>query len=375
MEQDVTNESSSSTISPDVEPPFATIEEAFSKAKENLEPGAWDYLEGGAGSEITLRANRAEFTRWQFRPRVMSGLPSPETSTTVLGIPLALPVLTAPFGADGMFAPEGHKAVAQANEVHGVISVVPEAGTFSMEDVASASPAAARICQLHPMGDPAGFRRMLKRIEAAGYSAICVTVDCPTAGWRERNLRNKFDVQREVFGGNYPAWWGPRELGEVFGQLFSRTAPVWSWDELAAEMSHTSLPWIAKGILNGEDAQAAVGAGASALVVSNHGGRQLDSAPPALAQLPEVVAAVGGRAEILLDSGIRQGNDIVKAVALGARAVFLGRPVAAALAAGGQAGVEHALWLLREEMISTLTLLGRGSITDLGPDAVTRSGS
>jgi 4-hydroxymandelate oxidase len=351
---------------------FATLAEAFEIAKGRLAPEAWDFLEGGAGDEVTLRANRTEFDRWQFRPRTMSGRAAPGTATTVLGIPLGLPVLTAPFGTDGMFDPEGHKAVARANAAFGTVSIVPEAGTHSIEQVAEAAPAAARIAQLHPMGDPGNYRAMLDRIAAAGYGAICVTVDCPTGGWRERNLRNRFEIDPRVVSGNYPGW-ARGDLSSVFGQLFTRSAPVWSWDDLAEHMQHTHLPWMAKGILTGEDAVRAVGAGASAVLVSNHGGRQLDGTPPALTQLPEVVAAVGDRTEILLDSGIRRGTDIVKAIALGARAVVIGRLAAVGLAAGGQPGLERVLSLLRDEVTTVLTLLGRGSIDELDASALVRS--
>ena len=248
-------------------------------------------------------------------------------------------------------------------------SIVPEAGTHSLEDVAAAAPEAARIAQLHPMGDEANFTRMLRRIEDAGYSAVCVTVDCPTGGWRERNLRNRFTLDPALIAGNYPAGNGVRPQ-DVFGQLFTRDQPVWGWDRLAALMSGTRLPWIAKGVLTGEDAVRAVDAGASAVLVSNHGGRQLDGAPAALAQLPEVVCAVGDAVEVLLDSGVRTGADIVKAVALGARVVVLGRLVAAGLAAAGEAGVLRVHELLRDELTTVLTLLGHGSISDLTRDAV-----
>jgi 4-hydroxymandelate oxidase len=287
----------------------------------------------------------------------------------VLGIPLSMPVLTAPFGADGLFHGEGHLAVARANAASGTLSIVPEAGTYSLEDVAAAAPSAARIAQLHPLGDERSFLHMLERIAAAGYSAICVTVDCPTGGWRERNLRNGFVISPRVITGNYPPGSGVA-VEEVFGQLFDCDEPVWSWDRLARLMSATSLPWIAKGILTGEDAEAAIDAGAAALLVSNHGGRQLDGAPPAIDQLPEVVSAAAGRAEVLLDSGIRSGADIVKALALGARAVVIGRLAAAGLAAAGQDGVARVLDLLHQEMVSVLTLLGRGSAADLTADAL-----
>lgn len=348
---------------------FATLDEITAACRAALPPEVWDFLEGGAGEETTLRANRAAFSRWSFLPRVMSGLPAPSTATTFLGIPLALPVLTAPFGADRLFHPDGQLAVARANAAEGVASIVPEMGSFSVEQVAQAAPAAARIAQVHPMGPPEHIAAMLRRIHAAGYQALCVTVDCPTGGWRERNLRNRFDPDPAVISGNYPAG-GAVTLEEVFGQLFARAAPVWSWDELAALLSRSPLPWMAKGILTAEDADAAVRAGAQAVLVSNHGGRQLDGAPAALDQLPEVTEAVAGRAQVAVDSGVRRGADAVKALALGADVVVVGRLVAYGLAAGGEAGVRRVHQLLGEEIRTVLTLLGRGGAAEVGRDAL-----
>ena len=346
---------------------FATLSEIVEVARAGLPPDVCDFLDGGAGREVTLRRNRQAFDRWAFRPRVMTGLGVPELATSFLGVPLGLPILTAPIGADGLFHPEGHCAVARANAAEGAVSIVPEGGTHSLEAVAAAAPVAARIAQVHPMGSPSNFVAMLRRIENAGCDAVCVTVDCPTAGWREGNRRNRFDPDPAVISGNYPAG-GPVALEEVFGQLFTRTEPVWTWAELGERMAATRLPWMAKGILTADAASAAVDAGASAVLVSNHGGRQLDGTPAALDQLPEIAAAIGGRAQIALDSGIRSGSDVVTALALGADAVVIGRLAAYGLAAAGEAGVRRIHQLVREEMQTVLTLLGVGSVRELGPD-------
>lgn len=346
---------------------FATLSEIVDAARSGLPSEVRDFLDGGAGREVTLLRNRRAFDRWAYRPRVMTGLGVPDLATSFLGIPLGLPILTAPFGADGLFHPEGHRAVARANAAEGAVSIVPEAGTHAIEAVAAAAPVAARIAQVHPMGRPTNFVAMLRRIEDAGYDAVCVTVDCPTAGWRERIRRNRFGPDPAVIGGNYPAG-GPVAPDEVFGQLFARTEPVWTWAELGERMAATRLPWMAKGVLTADTALAAVDAGASALLVSNHGGRQLDGTPSALDQLPEVASAIGDRARIALDSGIRSGSDVVTALALGADAVVIGRLAAYGLAAGGEAGVRRVYQLMREEMKTVLTLLGVGSVRELGPD-------
>jgi 4-hydroxymandelate oxidase len=210
---------------------------------------------------------------------------------------------------------------------------------------------------------------MLRRIETAGYQAVCVTVDFPSAGWRERDRRNRFDQNFKVASGNYPAD-GSIHSETVFKQLFAHSKAIWSWAQLGELMNRTRLPWIAKGVLTGADASAAIEAGADAVLVSNHGGRQLDGVPAALDQLPEVVSAVAGRVQVAFDSGIRRGSDIITALALGADVVVLGRLAAYGLAAGGESGVRRVHQLLRAEMLTVLTLLGAGYLADLGPAAV-----
>ncbi|TNC25119.1 alpha-hydroxy acid oxidase [Amycolatopsis alkalitolerans] len=353
---------------------FATLDEIVDAARETLPADVWDFLAGGAGDESTLRANREAFGRWTFVPRVMSGADVPSTRTSFLGVDLSMPVLTAPFGADALFHPEGQRAVARANEAEGVASIVPEAGSHSLEEVRAAAPAAAMIAQLHPMGPEDNFRAMIARAAECGYHALCVTVDCPTGGWRERNLRNRFAPDPAIITGNYRAAGSP-EPQAVFGQLFDRTEPVWSWDRLAGALADSPLPWLAKGILTGADAESAVAAGAAGILVSNHGGRQLDGAPAALDQLPEVVRAVAGRARVALDSGIRRGADVAKALALGADVVVIGRLAAHGLAAAGEAGVRRVHQLIRAELGTVLTLLGRGGVRELDESAVRRSPS
>ncbi|MGN9910184.1 alpha-hydroxy acid oxidase [Phytohabitans sp. LJ34] len=346
---------------------FATLDEIRDAALAKLSSAACDFLEGGAGDETTLRRNRRAFERWAFRPRVMSGLPSPATATHFLGVDLALPILTAPFGADGLFHPDGHIAVAKANAASGTASIVPEAGSHSLEEIAAAAPAAAVFGQFHPLGTEEGFLDMMRRYEDAGYRGLCVTCDVPVMGRRERDLRNRYLPDYALFGGNYASL--EQAFGQL-GQLIEREAPVWSWEKLGGLLGQSSLPWIAKGIMTTDDARAAVGAGASALVVSNHGGRQLDGQRASLDALPEIRAAVGPDVGIALDSGVRRGADVVKAVALGADVVVIGRLAVYGLAAGGEAGLTRVLELLREEITTILTLLGRGGLADLGPDAL-----
>jgi 4-hydroxymandelate oxidase len=345
---------------------FATIEEIHAAAIKNLPPDVADYLETGAGAERTLRADREAFDRWVIRPRPMSGVSAPRTSATVLGIPLSVPVLTAPFGGDGMFAADGHLAVARASAACGTASIVPEVGTFSYEEVRAAAPAAARIAQVHPYES---FDHVVKRIRDAGYDALCVTVDCPLPGFRVRNRMNRFSPDWSVFCGNVPGDGSPSVAG-TFGTLFSEQNPAWDWTRLAEATAKHGLPWIAKGILTPEAARTALDAGASAVYVSNHGGRQVDPAPASLDALPAVAAAVAGRVPVLFDGGVRSGGDLLLALALGADAVVIGRLAAYGLAAAGEAGVRTAIELLAEELRTLLILAGIPSVDQIPPGAV-----
>jgi isopentenyl diphosphate isomerase/L-lactate dehydrogenase-like FMN-dependent dehydrogenase len=348
---------------------FAALEEIHAAALRALSPEAAVYLESGAGTERTLRANREAFGRWVIRPRPMSGVSAPRTSTTLLGIPLSVPVLTAPFGGDGLFAAEGHLAVARANASCGTVSVVPEVGTFSYEQVRAAAPAAARIAQVHPYQS---FGHVAKRVRAAGYDALCVTVDCPVIGYRARSKMNRFRPDRSIWAGN--ATDGTPSVTQMFRDGITEQAPAWTWDKLAEAAARQDLPWIAKGILTDEAARAALDAGASAIVVSNHGGRQVDPAPASLDALPEVAAAVGGRVPVLLDSGVRTGADVFLALALGADAVLIGRLAAYGLAAAGEAGVRRTIELLAEELRTLMILAGTPDIAAITPAVISRPG-
>jgi 4-hydroxymandelate oxidase len=293
----------------------------------------------------------------------MTGVTDPKTNVEFLGIPLALPVLTAPFGGDALFAPDGHLAVARANAGHGIASIVPEVGSFSYEQVAAAAPAAARIGQLHPYDS---FDAVAARIKAAGYDALCVTVDCQVVGFRARNRMARFHPDRAVWSGNVVDDGSPN-MASTFG---ARVVPSWTWDRLAEATARHGMPWIAKGILTSEAAEAALTAGASAILVSNHGGRQVDPSPASLDVLPEIAAAVSGQVPVLLDSGVRTGADIFLALALGASAVVIGRLAAYGLAAAGEHGVSRTIALLAQELRILMTLAGIPDVPSLTREAV-----
>jgi isopentenyl diphosphate isomerase/L-lactate dehydrogenase-like FMN-dependent dehydrogenase len=342
---------------------FPALEAVHTAALERLPRDAATYLESGAGIELTLRANREAFSRWVIRSRPMSGVTDPKTNTEFLGIPLAVPVLTAPFGGDALFAPDGHLAVARANAACGIASIVPEVGSFSYEEVAAAAPAAARIGQLHP-GD--SFDVSAARIKAAGYEALCVTVDCPIVGFRSRTRMGRFRLDPAIWSGNVLDDGSPN-AASTYG---ARVVPPWTWDQLAEATARHGMPWIAKGILTTEAAEAALTAGASAILVSNHGGRQVDPSPASLDVLPEIAAAVSGQVPVLLDSGVRTGADVFLALALGASAVVIGRLAAYGLAAAGEHGVRRTIELLTQELHILMTLAGIPDIPSLTREAV-----
>lgn len=346
-----------------------TLSEIERAGLRNMDRVIVEYLQGGAGSELTLNRNRSAFDRIRFVPRVLSGRPHPSTATSLLGVDLRIPVMTAPFGSDGYFHPEGHLAVARANERFGTCGVVPEAGTFSLERLAAAAPKGAVFGQLHPMGTEANFRSVVRRYVDAGYRGLVLTLDCPTPGWREHFLLNDFKVDRRVVSGNYPPG-AEIDMEQALEHLNPPGEPVWSWEKLAALLAEYPLPWLAKGILTAEDAAAALDAGAAGVIVSNHGGRQLDGVRSTVEALEPIATAVGGRGVVVLDSGIRRGSDVVKAIALGADAVLIGRLSAYGIAAAGEDGAYQVLELLRREIETVLVLLGRGEITSLDRSAV-----
>jgi len=344
---------------------FLTLEEIHAAALSNLPRDVAVYLESGSGTEQTLRANREAFTRHVIKPKPMSGVNDPKTNTEFLGIPLAVPLLTAPFGGDALFGQDGHLAVARANAAAGTASIVPEVGSFSYEEVAAAAPAAARIGQLHPYES---FHPVARRIKNAGYDALCVTVDCPVMGWRAKSKMNRFHPDPAVWSGNVTHD-GEPNVAETFG---GGVIPAWTWDQLAEATARHQMPWIATGILTAESAIAAVDAGASAILVSNHGGRQVDPARASLDALPEIAEVIKGQVPLLLDSGVRTGADVFQALALGATAVVIGRLAAYGLAADGEHGVRRTIELLTQELRTLMILAGVPDIAGLTADVVAR---
>ncbi|HEX5825362.1 MAG TPA: alpha-hydroxy acid oxidase [Candidatus Limnocylindrales bacterium] len=329
-------------------------------ARLAMSPAAWDYIAGGSWDELSLAANEAAWRRHTLRPRVLVDVAQVATSTTLLGQASSLPVAVAPMAIHGLAHPDAEVATARAAAAAGIPFILSTMSTRSMEEVAGAIPDATRWFQLYVQADPARTRSLVERAAAAGYGALVVTVDLPVLGFRERDRRNAFEPP--PFG-NFADEPADPDRDSVDWLTRSLT-----WTDLATIRDWAPLPLVLKGILTAEDARLAVEHGAAAIVVSNHGARQLDRVAAPVDVLEEIADAVRGRTEIWVDGGVRRGLDIAIALALGARGVLLGRPVLWSLAAGGQAGVERALAILREELEIALALLGAAT-----PGNVTRA--
>jgi isopentenyl diphosphate isomerase/L-lactate dehydrogenase-like FMN-dependent dehydrogenase len=340
-------------------------------AEERLEPGPWAYLAGGSGDEWTLRENRAAFERWTFRPRVLCDVSEVSTATSVLGARLALPVLVAPVAYQQLYHPDGECATARGTAAAGAGMAVSTFSTRSHEEIAAAAPGLVQWCQLYVFQDRGVTREHLAGAAEAGCSAVVLTVDTARLAQRERDLRAGFEIPSDL-----PLPYARTAIGTEAqnpADQFALLDASVSWRDLEWIAGEARLPVVLKGITTAEDAELAVGHGAAAVVVSNHGGRQLDGVPATLDALPEVAEAVAGRVEVYLDGGIRRGGDVAKALALGARAVLAGRAPVFGLAAAGEEGVRHVLELLRDEFALALCLLGCTSPEDLTRAHVQRS--
>jgi 4-hydroxymandelate oxidase len=331
-----------------------------------VDPKVWCYFEGGAGDEITLRANVGAYRRWQLRPRMLVDVGEVSAATTVLGTPVSMPLLVAPFAMQRLLHPEGELATARAAARAGTLMCVSTTTTSAHDEIAEAAGTAPRWLQLYVLRDRQRTLDHIAEARELGYSALALTVDVPVLGRRERDLRFGFELPADLplpyMGDMNPA--APLTLADQAAPM----SPTLTWRDLEWIASASGLPLILKGIVTREDAALAVEHGVAGIIVSNHGGRQLDGVAASLDVLPEVVEAVEGRCEVYVDGGIRRGIDVLKALALGARATLLARPIASGLAVGGEAGVLDVLTLLRDEIERGLALLGCTS-----PDEVARS--
>lgn len=367
-------------------------------ARRVLPRAVFDYVDGGAEDEVTMRRNVAAFQELMFRPRMGVLNPAPDLTTSVLGTPIKMPVLTAPCGGMRLVHPDGDIGIANAAAKAGTIHVTSSASCFPLEEIASRSSAGPLWFQLYRFYSRELMENLVGRAQAAGYQAMVVTVDTQVVGKREKDTRNGFSYNLRINPKNAllmlpqmvtrPEWVygfvrdgmpfqasntvgpdGKPLLLTTMGRASTDTQSP-TWEDMAWIRDNWKGPMLVKGILTAEDARRCEDIGAEGVIISNHGGRQLEGAPATMDVLPEIVAAVGDRLDVLLDSGVRRGNDVLRAVALGAKAVLVGRITAMGLAIGGQAGVEWMLSLLRSEMVRSMRLMGAKSVADLDPSWV-----
>jgi isopentenyl diphosphate isomerase/L-lactate dehydrogenase-like FMN-dependent dehydrogenase len=333
------------------------------QAEATLDAGVFGYFAGGACDELTLSENVAAFSRLRLLPRVLVDVSTVDTSTEVLGVRLAMPVVVAPVAFQRLVSPDGEPGMARAAEVAGSI--------FTLSTIASSRPAEVtagnRWMQVYVFRDRGITRALVDEAIATGFRALVVTVDAPRAGRRERDRYTGFAVPADL---GAPAL-GGRSMTPA--EVFDMVDRSFTWADFAAFVSESPLPVLVKGIHTPEDALLAVEHGAAGVVVSNHGGRQLDGVPATIEMLPAIADALGGRTTLLMDGGIRRGTDVLKALALGADAVMAGRAVLWGLACGGQAGAETALRILAEEIELGMTLLGVTRVSELNPAYVSRA--
>jgi L-lactate dehydrogenase (cytochrome) len=375
-----------------------TIDDLCRLARRRLPRAVFDFIEGGAGDERTVARNRAAFERLLFQPRILVDVSKREQATAVLGERVATPVLVSPTGMAGLCWPKGEVAAARAAHDAGTIYTLSTHSSCSIEEVAAEAPGPLWF-QLYVWQSRELTRSFVDRARAAGYRALVLTVDVPIISRRERDLRNGFTVPPRITVRNAldtlrRVGWvrrvllGPRltlanlvgapgaprtDILTLAGVAHRQVDPSIAWADLAWFRSLWPGPLVLKGVLSPADARRAADHGVDGLVVSNHGGRQLDGTPASVEALPEIVDAVGDRVEVLLDGGVRRGADVVRALALGARAVMVGRPYLYGLGAGGAAGVRRALEILAGEVDQTLALVGVPRVADLDRTVVRRA--
>lgn len=355
---------------------FTNVFELEDMARAKVPRATFDYIAGGAEDEVSLRRNREAFGHWALRPRVLMNVAHVDTSTNVLGQNVSMPVLVAPTSFHGLVHEEGELATARGAAGAGTIMVVSTIATRPLEAIASHVPG-PRWFQLYVYKDRKVTEDLVRRASAAGYRAICLTVDTPRLGRREKDDRNQFTLPNHLSIANLRAAGmdalPPAERGSAFPRYVRDLLDAsLTWEDVRWLKSISPLPVVVKGIMTAEDATIAVDHGVDGIVVSNHGGRQLDSTLGTLDALPEVVAAVWGRAEVYMDGGVRRGTDVLKALALGARAVLVGRPILWGLALGGADGVRAVLDQLHSEFELAMALAGSPSCADIGASLVQR---
>jgi len=350
---------------------FSTLSDLEEAASRKANESAWGYIQGGAGEEWTMRANREAFHRRTLRPRVLVDVENLELGTTLLGNRVSAPFYVSPTASHGLVHPDAEAATARAASRANIIAGFSTLSSISLEDIAKAAPAGPRWFQLYLQPEFSGTKSLVERAEKANYNAIMLTVDMPVAGTRDRETQAGSPLASSIVLGNGSEVVRPLRNPTIDGEhAHIRREASNTWEVVDRLHETTRLPLVLKGILTRDDARRAIDHGDKGVVVSNHGGRQLDSAPASLDALPEVVEEVGSEIDVYFDGGIRRGSDIVIALALGARAVGLGRLVLWALAAGGEAGVSKLLSLLKTDLATVMALTGRRTVSEIDKSLV-----
>lgn len=360
------------SVGRDIPPGTVALADYETAARERMGENAWAYIAGGSADELTMRWNREAFDRIRLEGRVLRDMKDATTQVELLGLTLPYPILMAPVAFQRLVHPDGEIAAALGASALGATMVVSTLASFTIEDIARAATAPLWF-QLYMHYDRGFTRALVQRAEMAGYRALVVTVDAAVSGLRNRQQRAGFRMPEDVAAVNLadlppPAQPSPGP-GEspIFRGMLDGAA---TWRDIAALVASTHLPVLLKGIVSPDDARTALDCGVAGLIVSNHGGRTLDTLPASIDALPRIADAVGGRVPLLLDGGIRRGTDVLKALAFGARAVLIGRPCVYGLAVAGGAGVAHVLSLLRAEFEMAMALTGCATIAEIGPQAI-----
>jgi 4-hydroxymandelate oxidase len=352
---------------PGRELPYLDLPALQEQARAQLPTDVFDYYAGGSGAETTLAEAPDAWRAWRLRPRVLRGVASVQLSTSLLGTAVATPIGVAPWAYQGMAHPDGERATARGAAACGALMTVSTSANTTLEDVAAVTPAGPRWFQLYRLHSPAHTEDLARRAGQAGYTALVLTVDLPVLGRRLRDLRNDFALPAGLLLANHPPVTGAQP------PLRAAETPTWTFDDIGHFADVSGLPVVVKGVLRGDDAARCAAAGAAAVWVSTHGGRQADPAVASAEALPEVADAVADDAEVYADGGIRSGSDVLTALALGARAVFLGRPTVWGVATGGADGVARVLGGLTEELANTMAVCGLDDVQQVPRDTVVRA--
>ncbi|XP_040607440.1 hydroxyacid oxidase 2 [Mesocricetus auratus] len=337
------------------------------QAQEHLSKSSWDFIEGEADEGITYKDNLAAFKRIRLRPRYLRDVSEIDTRTIIQGQEIEAPICISPTAFHSIAWPDGERSTARAAQEANICYITSTYASCTLEDIVAAAPRGFRWFQLYVQSDWELNKQLIQRVEGLGFKALVITVDAPVIGKRRRNIKNQLNLEANIMLKDLRS---PEARNSTHFSPMSLPSASFCWNDLSLLQSITRLPIILKGILTKEDAELAVKHHVQGIFVSNHGGRQIDEVPASIDALMEVVAAVKGKVEVYMDGGVRTGNDVLKALALGAKCIFLGRPILWGLACKGEDGVKEVLSILKGEFQTSMALSGCRSIAEISPDLI-----